>query len=110
MWVAAYIRRCDVSLVSAVVLRRGAESAGAIFIKISLLDGTARLLAPAPQTVFDGENLSRQWMSSNKDVPQDESIVDQRLKREVDFDPDVWIIEVEDRQGRDFLDDELVSS
>ena len=49
IWVAAYVRRCYVEGASAVVRRRGAEEAGAIFIKISRLDGTAALFAPAPQ-------------------------------------------------------------
>ncbi|MBZ0217642.1 MAG: DUF1491 family protein, partial [Fimbriimonadaceae bacterium] len=61
IWVAAYIRRCETSAVPAMVVRRGAESAGAIFIKINLLDRTARLLAPAPQALIDNDDGSRRW-------------------------------------------------
>ena len=53
IWVAAYIRRCNGEGAFAVVRRRGAEDAGAIFIKLNRLDGTAELFAPAPQTAFD---------------------------------------------------------
>ena len=53
IWVAAYVRRCDINGAFAAVRRRGAEEAGAVFIKISRLDGTAILFGPAPQAVFD---------------------------------------------------------
>ena len=53
IWVAAYVRRCNVEGVFAAVRRRGADEAGAIFIKINRLDGTATLYGPAPQTAFD---------------------------------------------------------
>ena len=49
MWVAAYVRRCNVEGVFAAVRRRGAKEAGAIFIKVTRLDGTADLYGPAPQ-------------------------------------------------------------
>ena len=52
IWVAAYLRRCNVEGVFAAVRRRGAEEAGAIFIKINRLDGTGILYGPAPQAVF----------------------------------------------------------
>src|SRR6202051_478213 len=47
IWVAAYLRRCDVEGAFAAVRRRGAEEAGAVFIKISRLDGTGTLYWPA---------------------------------------------------------------
>src|SRR5689334_3602304 len=55
IWVAAYVRRCDVEGVFAAVRRRGAEDAGAIFIKLNRLDGTGTLYGPAPQSVFETE-------------------------------------------------------
>ena len=53
LWVAAYLRRCQVEGIFAVVRRRGAEEAGAVFIRISRLDGTSDLFGPAPQSAFD---------------------------------------------------------
>src|SRR5258708_23125558 len=52
IWVAAYLRRCQIEGAAAVLRRRGAEEAGAIFIKVSRLDGTADLYGPAPQSAF----------------------------------------------------------
>ena len=55
IWVAAYLRRCDVEGVFAAVRRRGAEEAGTIFIKVNRLDGTGTLYGPAPQ---DGTTIA----------------------------------------------------
>lgn len=105
IWVAAYIRRCQVEGVFAAVRRRGAEEAGAIFIKINRLDGTADLYGPAPQATFDEAQPSdRAFSASLKAQPAPEADVDAYLARETRFDPDVWIVETEDREGRHFLD------
>ena len=105
IWVAAYLRRCNVEGVFAVVRRRGAEEAGAIFIILNRLDGTADLYGPAPQSAFDQPlPVDRAFSAVLKQRPAPEADVEARLAREVSFDPDVWILEVEDRAGRHFLD------
>src|SRR5581483_1627409 len=105
IWVAAYIRRCHVEGAFAAVRRRGAEDAGAIFIKLNRLDGTADLLSPAPQSAFDEAHPSdRAFTRSLGAAPVPEAKVEEKLTREIRFDPDAWIIEVEDRAGRHFLD------
>jgi hypothetical protein len=105
IWVAAYIRRCNIEGAFAVVRRRGAEEAGAVFIKIARLDGTADLFGPAPQSSFDEARPSdRAFVHCMKVHPAPEPDVEARLAREIKFDQDVWIVEVEDRAGRNFLD------
>ena len=105
IWVAAYVRRCHGQGAFAAVRRRGAEEAGAIFIKLNRLDGTAERFAPAPQAVFDEAHPSdRAFSRSLGEAPVPEAKVEERLTREIRFDPDTWIIEVEDRAGRHFLD------
>jgi hypothetical protein len=101
-WVAAHLRRCAVEGVSAVLRRRGAAEAGAIFIKLDRLDGTATLYGPAPQSLLDEGRDGRLFTELLRDVaPSD---VEQRMLREGRFDPDFWLLEIEDRQGRHFLD------
>lgn len=105
IWVSAYLRRCMVEGVAAVVRRRGAEDAGAIFIKVARLDGTGDLYGPAPQSAFDEAHpADRAFVSRLKVAPAAEADVEAILTREIKFDPDVWILEVEDRAGRHFLD------
>jgi hypothetical protein len=105
IWVAAYVRRCQAEGAFAAVRRRGAEEAGAVFIKIARLDGTAELFGPAPQSAFDDARPSdRAFAPCMKTQPAPEAEVEAYLAREIKFDPDVWIVEVEDRAGRNFLD------
>jgi len=104
IWVSAYIRRCQIEGAQAVLRRRGAEEAGAIFIKVSRLDGTADLYGPAPQTAFDDVPSDRIFSPGLPQMPAPEPDVEARLAREIRFDPDLWIVEVEDRAGRHFLD------
>lgn len=106
IWVAAYLRRCGVEGVFAAVRRHGADEAGAILIKVSRLDGTATLYAPAPQAAFDEAQPSDRMFTAvtGSAAPASEADIEARLTREIKFDPDVWIIEVEDRSGRHFLD------
>jgi hypothetical protein len=103
IWVAAYLRRCQVEGVAAVLRRRGAEEAGAIFIKVSRLDGNADLYGPAPQSAFDEARPSeRIFTVALADKP--EADIEAYLARQIRFDPDLWIVEAEDRAGRSFLD------
>jgi hypothetical protein len=104
IWVAAYLRRCQTEGVFGAVRRRGAEEAGAVFVKVASLDGNAMLYAPAPQTVYDDSRpIERLFMPISKQ-PVPEPSVEERLQKEIRFDPDAWIVETEDRAGRHFLD------
>ncbi|HEY1364141.1 MAG TPA: DUF1491 family protein [Xanthobacteraceae bacterium] len=108
IWVAAYVRRCNIQGAFAAVRRRGAEEAGAIFVKLNRLDGTAELFGPAPQSVFeDARPMDRRFVRCLADQAAPESTIEERLARELRFDPDLWIVEVEDRAGRHFLDEAL---
>ena len=104
IFVSAYLRRCAVEDVSAVLRRRGAAEAGAIFVKIDRLDGMAALYGPAPQTETAARGVDRLWARTHREdwIPVPD--VEERLTKEIRFDPDLWIIEVDDRQGRVFLD------
>lgn len=110
IWVSAYLRRCNVEGAFAAVRRRGVDEAGAIFIKINRLDGTGTLYGPAAQAMFDEAHPADRLFSviAGRDGPAAEADIEARLTREIKFDPDIWIVEVEDRAGRNFLDDAVV--
>ena len=104
IWVAAYLRRCQGAGVFGAIRRRGAEEAGAVFVKVALMDGNALLFTPAPQTVYDDSRPIERFFTPVSREPQPEPSVEERLTKEIRFDPDAWIIETEDREGRHFLD------
>ena len=98
LWVAAYLRRCEVEGVFGVVRR-------AVFVRISRLDGRSDLFGPAPQSAFEAaQGTARAFTPSLAALPAADTEVEAYLAREVKFDPDVWIVEIEDRAGRNFLD------
>lgn len=100
-WVAAHLRRCAVEGVDAVLRRRGAAEAGAIFVKVDRLDGTASLYGPAPQSVVEEAASERLFSPVLAEAPAVD--VEDRLRRELKFDSDLWLMEIEDRAGRHFL-------
>lgn len=104
IWVAAYLRRCQTAGVFGAVRRRGAEEAGAVFVKVATLDGNAMLYVPAPQTVYDDSRPVERIFTPMSPQPVPETSVEERLVREIKFDPDAWVVETEDRAGRHFLD------
>ena len=109
IWVSAYLRRADIEGSSAVLRKRGAAEAGAIFIRLDRLDGTGALFGPAPQSVMTIEDATRRFCRMHPDEWVDPITIEDRLAREVKFDPDLWIIDIEDRQGRHHLDEALIT-
>jgi hypothetical protein len=103
IFVAAYIRRRNGENAFAVMRRKGAAEAGAIFVCIDRLDGAVDLYGPAPQAAFDEAGPERlfQRLTKSGATPAD---VSARLAKETRFDPDAWIIDVEDRTGEHRLD------
>jgi len=99
IWVSAYLRRCAVEGLVAVLRRRGSAEAGTVYVKVDLLDGRATLYAPAPS---DDDTADRRFEAVLTE--RESLVVEERMAREVRFDPDLWMVEVEDRDGRNFLD------
>lgn len=100
-WVSAYLRRCGVEGVEAALRKRGSAEAGSIFVKVDHLDGTASLYGPAPQS-FVEDSTERLFSPILEGVtPLD---VEERMTKEQRFDSDLWLVEIDDRQGRHFLD------
>lgn len=97
-WVAAYLARLQLAAIPAFVTLRGDETAGAVLVKCATLDGKAVLWRREWDLVTD----RREWRQISAG-PEPE--VDALTRREAGRDPDLWLIEVEDRQGRTLLDE-----
>ncbi|MEM9851290.1 MAG: DUF1491 family protein [Pseudomonadota bacterium] len=100
-WVSAYLRRLALVDIPAFVTARGDATAGAVLVKQAPLDGTASLW----QRSFDADG-ARAWVELTRGAEAD---VDAAVTRQRGFDPDIWVIEVEDRAGRHLLDDPSLS-
>lgn len=96
--VAAQLRRAQSAGAFAVVARRGDPDAGAVAVKVYLGGRNARLFLEARDD--QGKAIWREPFSSAVDEAQ----IDAFLDKEKRFDSDLWIVEIEDREGRAFLD------
>jgi hypothetical protein len=97
-WVQAYIARLRLSDIPAFVTARGDSTAGAVIVKLNTLDGQAT----AYHRSYDLMSGERAWVVLTQGPEAD---VDASIRKQQDFDPDLWVIEVEDRAGRHLLDD-----
>jgi hypothetical protein len=104
IFVAALIRRAEAEGAQAMLRRRGAAEAGAIFVKIDRLDGRAALLGPAPQSEELPEGVARLFVRLHKEEWIAPFEAEERMRREIGFDSDLWLVEIEDRDGRPFVD------
>lgn len=100
--IQAIIRRAEVAGAQAFLVRRGSEEAGALFLKLSRLDGTYTVLNQARRG--DGELI---WTKPLGDSADHEA-VSRYLDKQIHFDPDLWVLEIEDRMGRAFVDEPIV--
>lgn len=95
-WVQAYLARLRLAEIPAFVVKRGNSEAGAVLVKMNTLDGRARAF-----TRNFGADGGRVWGLLVEDI---ERVVDEGIARQKRYDPDLWVIEVEDRRGRALLD------
>lgn len=106
VWASALIRRAAIAGAFAAVARKGDKDAGAVLVKVATLDGRARLYAPARDGA--GERI---WLDlSAGPLGEEEAGVDAYVQKRVGTDPDLWVIEVEDKHGRHFLQEPVDSA
>ena len=97
-WVHAYLRRLNIANIPAFVVHKGDMTAGAVLVKSNPLDGRAKLF----HRTYDGDG-QRVWTVLDEGL---EPAMDEIIARQRRFDPDLWVIEVEDQKGRTLLDEE----
>ena len=99
IWAAALIRRAQSEGAFVYVAQKGDPDGGIALIKVRTPDGQAKLYAP--ERNFEGERGYRCIASGA------EREIDEKVQKRARFDPDLWAIEIEDRQGRTFLTEAL---
>lgn len=95
---SAYLTRLRLREIPAFIVQRGDNTAGAVLIKLNTLDGRAVCY----QRSFDLMTGERQWVVLRDGA---EAEVDASITQQKGIDPDLWVIEVEDKQGRHLLDE-----
>lgn len=100
LWVGALIRRAGIEGAHATVVRKGDARAGTVIVKAyNTADRTARVYSEA-----FGQDGERLWIQP---VTGTETDIDAWIERQRGYDPDLWVVEVEDRQGRHFITEKV---
>ena len=99
LWVDALIRRVQLAGASCYVLQKGDRERGDVLVKVADLKGGAR--AYVPRTSMEGERIFSDVRLQG--VGEDERAIDDYVRRARERDPDLWVIEIEDREARHFL-------
>ena len=101
IFIQALVRRVYAAQAAAYIVRRGDSDAGNVMIRINQLDGCSGVL-----TMFTDMSGERCWRVAHALATLDRE-VDDFLTREINRDPDVWVVEIEDKQGRHFLEERI---
>ncbi len=97
LWVHALLRRCQVEGKYGAIVHKGAAEAGAVYVIVNHLDGTQHFFGPAPGPAYDNEGERR--LIEDLPFPAAQSDIDKAIARKLKSDPDIWVVEVEDRKG-----------
>ena len=95
LWVQAHLRRCNAEGMFAAILRKGDQWGGAVIVKLNLLDCTFKVLTQTRD--MDGAVA---WLAAQQGTLLTEADATSYIERQVKRDPDLWVVEIEDKQGR----------
>ena len=102
LWVSAHLRRGSAEGIAMTVARKGDRTRGTVLLKVNRLDGSASVLTQIRQY---GQLV---WTRGTGLDPVPEADADRYIERQLRFDPDLWVIEIEDRQGRHWFEGRVV--
>jgi hypothetical protein len=95
VWIMAHVRRCITEGIPVAVVRRGESERGTVILKLNQLEGDVRVLSQARD--IDGR---LGWLAAFDGAAVKEADADAYIARAVKRDPDLWVVEIEDREGR----------
>jgi hypothetical protein len=95
LWLKAHLRRLAFDAIPAYVTHKGSKTGGTVLLKLNQLDLGCRILTQAR----DAEGRLG-WLGAKGGAFMPEAEADAYVARAVARDPDLWVVEIEDRQGR----------
>jgi hypothetical protein len=90
IWVSAILRMSNMTGRPGMVLRHGDDDAGGVLV---VLRGRLGLQVVLSQVRTGGGDVA--WMRGTGSEPVDEAAADANVARQVDRDPDLWVVEFE---------------
>jgi hypothetical protein len=103
LWLQAHLRRLSIEGIPAALLHRGEAMGGSVLLKLNQLDLGCRVLSQAR----DAEG-GLGWLAAFEGRIVAEAEADAYVARALKRDPDLWVVEIEDRAGRHFFDGRIL--
>lgn len=93
LWVEGKLAELSQNCIPFYYIQKGNHASGLVMLKLNGLEGACRLITQ--QRNFMTDQL--EWVSVQSDESIDESAADAYIQRTIARDPDIWVIEIEDR-------------
>lgn len=103
LWVQAHVKRADLSGIAMVVLRKGDAEAGSVLVKLNRREAGCMVLSQSRTP--EGELVFMRGTGPEL-VPEEEA--DAYIARQLRYDPDIWVLEIDDRDGRHPFDERIL--
>lgn len=105
IWAQALIKRAEIGGASGYVIKKGDVDAGSVIVKISVSRDEAKILVPSRN--MNGDlifvDMTSQLKSKLTEGNTISRAIDEYIERRLKFDADLWVVEIEDVKGRDFM-------
>ncbi len=103
IWISALIKRAEIGGAFAHIIHKGDADFGSALIKIVISRVETKLLTPSRNG--QGDLI---WVDLSTQIAKNttfslEASIDEYIQKRINQDSDLWVVEIEDTKGRDFL-------
>ena len=92
--ITAFIKTARLNMLYAYMVRRGDSKSGEIFLRLNNLSGQSKIYS------YRKANIKNYWEVYGSDTWQEDSLINDKIKKIISIDSDIWVLELEDKQGR----------
>lgn len=107
IWIKAHMRRCFNAGLTCAVVRRGAAEAGTVIFVVSSSPDAHWVYMPAPGPTYDESGVRRFVVRNAAAQPMSAGEVQSFVDRQLSFDPDSWVIDIDDPSGCGLLERDM---
>ena len=97
LWVSVYRKRLETKAIPFYIVKKGDDISGSIIVRVSDLKGSSKVFVQS----YDGVG-TRIWLEL---AHAPDSDVEKIIKKQIDIDPDAWVLELEEANGINLLED-----
>lgn len=101
LWVEGHLHNLTLQATHFYIIQKGNPASGTVMVKLNNLEGKVRLLTQQRDIM----TYKLGWVSALAEEIVEEVQADEYIQRAISRDPDLWVIEIEDREMQNPFDD-----